>query len=353
MAVPIPQGEDSAALADWVETSIVNGGHEAISFGRIARLLKGEASELAEQELSDEAGEIEEELEADEVEVDLGGLGQEAEYLRDQRIDFLEAEIERRARLGPRLYPFRIEAERVKKVPVCGEQAYLMLLVLSSPHASYRSDRRAHQCERAFDTLALAAMRRYLGRDADGVRFARNSADPEDPETTRPQLFSEAIEWLRDKLDARSGQCPPSEEDGDEPHWEWRETNPSPVLNSYNDAGVDLVVWSGFGDNRPGFPVVLAQCTVQLNWQDKLEEISLRLWQRWINFSMVPPQTALVIPFSEDPRSDHWEDRSLRAGIVIDRLRLLELLSELQCEELGALVPAETRGWVARELATI
>jgi predicted HTH domain antitoxin len=353
VAVAIPQGEDSAALADWVEISVISGEREAISFGRIGRLLKGEASELADQELREETGATEEELEADELEVDLGGLGQEAENVRDQRIEFLEAEIERRARLGPRLYPFRIESERVKKVSVCGEQVYLMLLVLGSPYASYRAERRAHQCERAFDAVALTAMTKYLGREADGVRFARNSADPEDPQSTRPRLFSEAIEWLRDRLDARSGQCAPSDDDGHQPHWEWRATNPAPVLNTYKDAGVDLVVWSGFGDNRPGFPVVLAQCTVQLNWEDKLEEISLRLWQRWINFSMVPPQTALVIPFGEDPRSEHWEDRCLRAGIVIDRLRLLELLSELECEELEALVSAETREWVARELATI
>jgi hypothetical protein len=62
-----------------------------------------------------------------------------------------------------------------------------------------------------------------------------------------------------------------------------------------------------------------------MSWEQKVKDISVEQWEKWIDFSMVPPQRALVIPFSEDPRDKHWEDRSLRAGVVIDRLRLLEL----------------------------
>jgi hypothetical protein len=296
--VAIPQGDNSAALADWVEMAVATRAGGVMSFGRIARLLNCEASELAEQELREDAER--EGLPSDdeggaEIEVDLAELGAEAEAERDERLDLLKDEVDRRAELGPGVYPFQVEEGRIKQVEACGEDAYFLLLVLSSRHASYRGERRAHEAEAAFDRVALEAMKRYLGRGADGVRFARTSEDLED-EKTRPKRFSEAIEWLRDKLDARSGTKQPDDAEYEEPHWE----SPAPLLNTYKDAGVDLVVWAGFGDGRPGFPVVLVQCTVQESWQDKLEEISLRLWQRWINFSMVPPQTALVIPFSED-----------------------------------------------------
>jgi len=345
MAVAIPQGENSAALADWVETMLANGDANAINFVRIARLLKGEATELAELELREDGEEAESDL-------DLTMLGTEGEAERDQRLDLLKQEVERRARAGEKIYPFRIEEERAVKVDVCGEAVYMLLLVLSSPSAPYRAAREAHKAEPAFDRIALAAMKKYLGREADGVRFARSSSE-KDGEGTRPKLFSEAVEWLRDHLEARSGLVEPDDEDGETPHWEWEGENPAPVLNTYKDAGVDLVVWSDFGDDRAGFPVLLVQCTVQLTWENKLEEIPLKLWERWINFSMVPPQTALVIPFSEDPQSDHWEDRCLRAGVVIDRVRLLVLLNELECDELEELILPDEIQWARAELAAI
>ena len=72
MAVAIPQGENSAALADWVETMLANGDANAINFVRIARLLKGEATELAELELREDGEEAESDL-------DLTMLGTEGE----------------------------------------------------------------------------------------------------------------------------------------------------------------------------------------------------------------------------------------------------------------------------------
>jgi hypothetical protein len=99
--------------------------------------------------------------------------------------------------------------------------------------------------------------------------------------------------------------------------------------------------------------VLLVQCTVQLTWERKVKDISVEQWEKWIDFSMVPPQRALVIPFSEDPRDKHWEDRSLRAGVVIDRLRLLELLSELDCDHINGLVDEEASEWATKELATV
>jgi hypothetical protein len=346
----IPKGENSAALADWVETTLVNGTDKAMNFVRIGRLLKGEASEAAEQELQE--GVVVEVDDGAEEDIDLAELGTEAEVERDARLDLLASEVKLRARLGANVYPFRLEGDRILKVDACGEAAYLLLLALSSPYASYRGDRRANEVEVAFDHVALAAMRRYLGRNADGLRFAKNSADSADP-VSRPMLFSEAIEWLRGKLDVRSGNRQPDDDETEAPHWEWEGENPRPVLNTYNDGGVDLVVWWKFDDLRLGFPAMLIQCTVQLNWEDKLEDIPIELWRSWIDFSMVPPQRALVIPFSEDPKNSQWEDRSLRAGVVIDRVRLLELLSELDCETLTDLVDATAAEWATQELATV
>jgi hypothetical protein len=110
-------------------------------------------------------------------------------------------------------------------------------------------------------------------------------------------------------------------------------------------------VWWRFGDERPGAPVLLAQCTVQLAWEEKLSDIKLSLWEKWIDFATVPPQRALVIPFAVNRTSHTWGDHTVTAGVIVDRMRLIELLDELDAEALKSLVDEEASQWVDRELA--
>ena len=70
-------------------------------------------------------------------------------------------------------------------------------------------------------------------------------------------------------------------------------------------------------------------------------------------FETVPPQTALVIPFAISRSLDQWANRTLTAGVIIDRLRLLELLNELSEHELAQLLDPAIRAWVTTELASL
>jgi hypothetical protein len=351
MSLAIPEGEKSGLLADWAEISLLTDKADALSEARLTRLLRAEASAAAEEELQGDP--TDSVSAADPREIELSLQGDEAEFERDIRVELILQEIELRARLGQHVYPFRVEEDRIVQVDSCGEPAYRLLLALGSANAAYRAAGTAHEVEESFDGLALEAMRRYLGREAQGLKFSKRSSDPDDP-TARPKLFTQAIDWLRDQLDLRAGLKRPVDEPVEERHWEWDgRQDQRPILNTYQDGGVDLVVWWKFKDGRPGFPVLLVQCTVQLTWERKLKDISVEQWEKWIDFSMVPPQRALVIPFSEDPRDKHWEDRSLRAGVVIDRLRLLELLSELDCDRVKELIDEQAADWASRELTTI
>ena len=99
--------------------------------------------------------------------------------------------------------------------------------------------------------------------------------------------------------------------------------------------------------------MLLAQCTVQIEWGEKAKDISVELWKKWIDFETVPPQTALVIPFAVSRSLEQWANRTITAGVIIDRLRLLELLDELPDDELELLPDAGTREWVEAELASL
>jgi hypothetical protein len=351
----VPSTSDAAKLADWAELILVGEGSRSLPLSSLDRLLKGDFLEIAEAEFDDEADEDGGLIEETDGDVDLGFIGVDGEMDRDVRLELLLEEIKFRVGLAPDVYPFRSDDDSVLRVDACGDYVYLLLLVLSSEDASYRGERRTHEVERTYDLIALEAVRAFLGRESQAIRFAKSENDPEDA-NTRPKKFRDAIAWLRAKLDVPAGvRAAPDDEL--EAHWEMpggSDVGEGRVIpNSYSDGGVDVVAWWKFKDGRRGSPVLLAQCTVQLNWQDKLHDINLDLWPKWIDFSMVPPQRALVIPFAINRDSSTFEDRSTRAGVVIDRLRFLELLQSVPCEVLGDLVDSRDRSWVDAEVASI
>jgi hypothetical protein len=345
MPLTIPATDDAAALADWAELRVLTVDVDGLSIARLVELLRGEGTDLAEEEL---ALDVEEEWPGDETELALVDQGRGE---RDLMIEQLLDEIAVRLRLGPTLYAFERQEERLIRREAAGADVYVFLLVISSKEAAFRTERRAHEIEAIFDGIALEALRRYLGRGAIGVRFAKGAYDPDDG-STRPKRFREAIEWLRGQLRLARGHQQPPDEERDE-HWEDDPNLAHPPLNSYKDAGVDVVVWWRFSDGRAGSPVMLAQCTVQLEWGEKVRDIDVKLWEKWIDFETVPPQTALVVPFAVSRTLEQWTNRTVTAGVIIDRLRLLELLTEIPEDDLGAMVDAGSRAWVDRELLSL
>src|SRR5437763_1924046 len=119
--------------------------------------------------------------------------------------------------------------------------------------------------------LALAQLDRLL--KAEGSELADEELGDHDGLDDGLELeLDEAIVWLRAWLNAGVGTREPPTDADVVPHWEdEQQDEPPPLgrppLSSYNDAGVDVVVWWKFADGRRGFPVLLAQCTVQLAWE--------------------------------------------------------------------------------------
>ena len=87
------------------------------------------------------------------------------------------------------------------------------------------------------------------------------------------------------------------------------------------DAGLDLLCYRPFPDNRGGFPVYLIQCTTAQKWQRKVGEPSVNFWRQLIKF-VIPPQKAFAIPFApNDTVFIKWCAKV--EGLFLDRYRLL------------------------------
>ena len=87
------------------------------------------------------------------------------------------------------------------------------------------------------------------------------------------------------------------------------------------DAGLDLLCYRSFSDNRAGFPIYLMQCASGQDWDEKLHTPDPDLWQDYIDF-VVRPQKAFAIPYALS-EADFREQCILVKGLFLDRYRLL------------------------------
>jgi len=223
----------------------------------------------------------------------------------------------RQALLGEALYPFVVGKVGIRaRVDSSAHLPYVTTLLLSRPRAAFRAKTRTlARAGIIFECLVAAAMPSLLGERTEVVRFAWPS------DIGRPRDFPAAIRWLSIRMGIPLGTAyrPPRRQDG----------------------GVDIVAWRAFGDDQPGFPILLAQVTLGLDYVQKSADIDLRVWAGWLGFD-ADPATALAIPFTVS-RTEEWREMAQRT-LVLDRLRLCILLAGVDTEAHAA---AE---WTAAEL---
>ena len=88
-----------------------------------------------------------------------------------------------------------------------------------------------------------------------------------------------------------------------------------------NDAGLDLLCYQPFADNRVGIPVYLMQCASGGDWKQKLRTPELELWTKVIQFA-AEPKKAFATPFAF--LDDAFRKTCSRVnGMLLDRYRLL------------------------------
>lgn len=100
-----------------------------------------------------------------------------------------------------------------------------------------------------------------------------------------------------------------------------------PPPSSDKDLKMDIVAWRTFGDSRGGYVHLVGQCATGADWELKLDELNLDVISDYLNWTVRP------LRFFATPHvvaAQHLRRISKRAGVVLDRPRLLELESTAQ-----------------------
>lgn len=284
-----PSGDNGAELADWLEATMLLESRVRAARSRIRKALRS-ALHPSDDEL-------------------------------EAAVNFLLNEMSARERIAPRTYPFRQESEGGAVLQVSTASCLYSFLLCMSVSRPFREERRWSETDRWFDRVVLQALKRSLGEGSLGIRFGHPPTDG------RPTGFQDAIGWLCAQMGLGRGTAE--------------------RIERPNDDGVDVVVWRPFGDGRTGFPVILAQCTVRRDpgsWVDKARECDAVTWVGWVDFGR-PAQTCLALPFAVPSVSDRWDQLRRATNIVLDRMRISELLDGVELDD-----EQEICKWVEREL---
>ena len=207
----------------------------------------------------------------------------------------------RRAAILGAAYPFTVNEFAVLRRAGDLGAAYAELLCLTPRSAARQTVRAADTAEMGslLEDIAETALANYWGPGGDAVNFGYPSKHG------RPEAFDQAVQWLADRMGLQPGRGyrPPRRKDG----------------------GVDVVLWRRFADHRSGFPIGLAQCTIQSEMFTKTSDVDLRLWASWLAMD-VDPVSILVLPGTVRWAGPDWGQLST-VVMVIERLRLMELLA--------------------------
>lgn len=202
----------------------------------------------------------------------------------------------RRAAVLGTAYPFTVGSGIAAKAGAEGFPWTSMLLM--SAESPARASLDVNEAALQLEKIVCEALKALYGPGTSALRFAWPSDEG------RPQEFPDAVRWLAGRMNIPCGSAyrPPYTKDG----------------------GVDVVAWRPFPDGRSGFPVMLAQVTIEKDYVHKARDVDIRIWSGWLALDH-DPSTALAIPEVVASGED-WRSLAART-VVLDRLRLASLLA--------------------------
>lgn len=110
-------------------------------------------------------------------------------------------------------------------------------------------------------------------------------------------------------------------------------SNIDPGPADANDDKLDAVAWIPFSDGRAGKLVLFCQCKTGSNWKDHLTQLQpdvfLRRWTSTRGYLLNPVRVFCV---SEAAQPSKWHGLAGYAGLLFDRLRVVDFLGQVEVE---------------------
>lgn len=277
-----PAASDYTAQADWLELKALSAADGNSSFQDFVAEVRRDGSTDALQDSMDAL---------------VDTRGETSERLGDA----VFSELEERARAAGDGYPFSVgnQAIQLDSEALKAGSTYVFLLLLSKFGVEAGKGARVRP-ERDFEDISLAAAESYFGRNThDGsYLFAF-------PRRTPASGFPAAVDDLAQRLGEGGG------------------AKPVTPAAQQKDAHLDVVVWHGFADRRPGQIIAFGQCATGEKWTTKLSELpdTGRWGQAWM---LQPPSVPAVRMFfvPHRPTREEWDTRATIGGVLFERCRI-------------------------------
>jgi hypothetical protein len=208
--------------------------------------------------------------------------------------------------------PFTVDSVSVETCAgFAAKIPYMACLLMSLLGAG----RRAGKSPKLFERLSAVAVKRYLSGDAVvfgwPVQVGRHSS------------IKDRVRELAERLNERFAEAPRAE---------------------YKDRGVDVVGWKPFEEKRSNQIIILLQCAAGQDWRTKTTELPIGSWEQYMHWARNPIPAFAVPSIISDAQ---WHDISREAGILFDRVRIINLLSY---EALDKSLEKELARWVRAQL---
>ena len=198
-------------------------------------------------------------------------------------------------------YPFNIEEQLIRLKPKPERSIYTFLLLLS--YFGEKEGLNKIKATKLFEDICAKAAESYLGGKNDYVHSIVFGF----PRRIKPKGFRKALDRVCQEMG--EGAC----------HRE------RPITKDNKDAGLDVVAWRDFTDQRQGKLIAFGQCATGRNWKEKETELQpddfCRLWVQ--DPLTVKPIKMFFVPHRVE--SIQWTATCMQAGILFDRCRIASL----------------------------
>ena len=211
--------------------------------------------------------------------------------------------------------PFKVESRIVyslidwKDIP-----AYLTCLIFSVYGGCYGLSTSA----KLFERIASQTIERYAGFK---TKIFGWPVEPGDPKNIKAR-----VEMLARDMNERFIEPPDA---------------------AKKDDTLDIAAWKPFHDKKSSQIVLLVQCATGGHWEQKSCELRIRAWGQYIHWGC-PPLAGFAIPHIVGEKK--WLDLTRDAGLIMDRVRIYNILVETAEDEA---LRSELREWCQKQITEL